>query len=195
MYNKAATFLRHDHHCGVHSLHQIMKIAGMDIKTQIYSKPHKNKNANNSMYNKPLINSLSLVSHIYRISTIYSGCHFRFLANFRHTERGSGHKPHCTKKRGVARQVQESIIAPYKPKTDQIVAISLSNIDIYTLAVRTGDLCTRTVVQLGVACGRTCGWCRTLSCLCKVQNAGEHFVCVGPKVCKQKMTDETIMPG
>lgn len=43
---------------------------------------------NVSLYNKPLINSLSLVSHIYIITTIYLCCHTHFLANFRHTERG-----------------------------------------------------------------------------------------------------------
>lgn len=48
----------------------------------------KSTETNISLYNKPLINSLSLVSHIYIITTIYLCCHTHFLANFRHTERG-----------------------------------------------------------------------------------------------------------
>lgn len=57
------------------------------IKTMLAPKPTE-ANAHISLYNKPLINSLSLVSHIYIITTIYLCCHTHFLANFRHTERG-----------------------------------------------------------------------------------------------------------
>lgn len=85
-------------------------------------------NSNISLYNKPLINSLSLVSHIYIITTIYLCCHTHFLANFRHTEReiegggggDSGHKPHCTKNRsGQQVNLKKYIIVASYNQIDQ----------------------------------------------------------------------------
>lgn len=69
------------------------------VKTQMMLNP---KTTRISLYNKPLINSLSLVSHIYIITTIYLCCHTLILANFRHTERGVQATNHIVLKTGVA---------------------------------------------------------------------------------------------